>query len=82
MLDSGYLNILHDEIFLAREVKDLLQLDDVGMVDCGQDGDFTLDHVLFPLTFRLHQGEWNTFVKMEKQKKCFQWIPALSLSII
>ena len=54
------LNILHDEILLAGEVKDFLQLDDVGMVYCRQDGDFTLNHVLFPLTFSLHQTEWIT----------------------
>ena len=32
-----YLNILHDEILLAGEVKDFFQLDDVGMVYCCQD---------------------------------------------
>ena len=58
MVGGGYLNILHDEILLAGEVKDFFQLDDVGMVYCCQDGDFTLYHVLFPLTFCLHQTEW------------------------
>ena len=58
MVGGGYLNILHDEILLAGEVKDFFQLDDVGMVYCCQDGDFTLNHVLFPLTFCLHQTEW------------------------
>ena len=53
----NYLNILHDKILLAGEVKDFFQLDDVGVVYCRQDGDFTLDHVLFPLTFCLHQTE-------------------------
>ena len=58
MVGGGYLNILHDEILLAGEVKDFFQLDDVRMVYCCQDGDFTLNHVLFPLTFCLHQTEW------------------------
>ena len=52
-----YLNIFHDEILLAGEVKDFLQLDDVGMVNCCQDGDFALYHVLFPLAFGLQPRE-------------------------
>ena len=69
MVGGGYLNILHDEILLAGEVKDFFQLDDVGMVYCRQDGDFTLNHVLFPLTFCLHQTEWITEGRRSKDEK-------------
>ena len=54
---DDHLNILHDKVLLAWEVKDFLQLDDVGMVYCCQDGDFALYHVLFPLAFRLQPRE-------------------------
>ena len=64
-----YLNIFHDEILLAGEVKDFLQLDDVGMVYGRQDRDFTLNHVLFPLTFCLHQTEWITGGRRSKDEK-------------
>ena len=64
-----YLNILHDKILLAGEVKDFFQLDDVGMVYRRQDGDFTLNHVLFPLTFCLHQTEWITVGRRSKDEK-------------
>ena len=54
---DDHLHILHDKVLLAWEVKDFLQLDDVGMVNCCQDGDFALYHVLFTLAFRLQPRE-------------------------
>ena len=59
---DDHLHILHDKVLLAWEVKNFLQLDDVGMVNCCQDGDFALYHVLFPLAFGLQPRECITMI--------------------
>jgi hypothetical protein len=44
-----YLNILHDEVFLGGKIENLLQLDNIGMRDGGENRNLTLDHVLLAL---------------------------------
>ena len=47
------LHVFHDEILFSLKVKHLLEHDDVGMGDGGEDGNLALDHVLLALTLGL-----------------------------